>query len=73
MSLVNIEPHEGRQTHKLIISNTACKLLMVSSADNMGTKERLSLAQPRQVGGLPEEKLPNREGPELARTVENEG
>lgn len=73
MSLVNIEPHEGRQAHKLIISNTAWKLLMVSSADNIGTKERLSLAQPGKVAGLPEEKLPHKEGPGLARTVENEG
>lgn len=72
MSLGNIYPHEGRQTHKLVISNITWDVLMLSFENYVGTKERLSLAQPGNVGGLPE-KLPNKEGPEEVATVENWG
>lgn len=44
---------------------------MVRSGDHIVTKERLSLAQPGNVGRLQEEKIPKKEGPVEARTVEN--
>lgn len=70
MPLVNIYPHEGRQTHKLVIVNIAWNVLTLSFEDYVGTKERLSLAQPGNVGGLLV-KLPNKEGPEEVETIEN--
>lgn len=43
MSLVNIQPPEGRQIHKTILSNTAWKRLRASSEDYMGAKARLGM------------------------------
>lgn len=44
---------------------------MVRSGYHIVTKARLSLAQPGSEGRLQEEKIPKKEGPDEARTVEN--